>query len=70
MFLKIKEQIKKMGCKNSFNIFLKHELNQMQKLLNIVRTSLSNLKLAIEGVVSLNEVHKLLNEETKLIIVF
>jgi dynein heavy chain len=54
-----------MGSKNSFNIFLKHELNQMQKLLNIVRTSLSNLKLAIEGVVSLNEVHKLLNDETK-----
>ena len=59
-----------MGSKNSFNIFLKHELKQMQKLLNIVRTSLSNLKLAIEGVVSLNEVHKLLNEETKLIILF
>ena len=55
-FFKIKDQIKKMGSKNAFNIFLKHELNQMQKILNIVRTSLSNLKLAIEGVASLNEV--------------
>ena len=45
-----------MEAKNSLNIFLKHELNHMQKLLIVVRTSLSNLKLAIEGVASLNEV--------------
>ena len=45
-----------MGTTNSLNIFLKHELNQMQKLIYIVRNSLNNLKLAIDGIVTLNDV--------------
>ncbi len=45
-----------MGAANSLNIFLKHELSLKAKLLYLVKSSLTNLKLAIDGVVTLNEV--------------
>lgn len=47
-----------MGHLNSMNIFLRQEIDRMQKVITIVRNSLSDLKLAIEGTIIMSEVTK------------
>nr|XP_016849553.1 PREDICTED: dynein heavy chain 8, axonemal [Anolis carolinensis] len=51
----VKARLIKMGHLNSMNIFLRQEIDRMQKVIKIVRTSLSDLKLAIEGTIIMSE---------------
>jgi len=46
----------KMGLLNSINIFLRQEIARMQKVLTLVRITLTDLKLAIEGTIIMSEV--------------
>ncbi|KAK2488494.1 hypothetical protein MC885_012588 [Smutsia gigantea] len=51
----VKARLIKMGHLNSMNIFLKQEIDRMQKVISILRNSLSDLKLAIEGTIIMSE---------------
>ncbi|XP_068084800.1 dynein axonemal heavy chain 8 [Anabrus simplex] len=51
----VKERLKIMGITSSMNIFLRQELDRMQKVIKIVRTTLKDLLLAIEGTIIMNE---------------
>ncbi|XP_015117111.1 dynein heavy chain 5, axonemal [Diachasma alloeum] len=51
----IKARLQTMGITESMTIFLKQEMDRMQILLKIVRLTLQNLLLAIEGVIIMNE---------------
>ncbi|XP_009944314.1 PREDICTED: dynein heavy chain 8, axonemal, partial [Leptosomus discolor] len=51
----VKARLTKMGCLNSMNIFLRQEIERMQKVITIVRNSLNDLKLAIEGTIVMSE---------------
>nr|XP_014353974.1 PREDICTED: dynein heavy chain 8, axonemal-like [Latimeria chalumnae] len=44
-----------MGALNSMNIFLRQEIDRMQKVITLVRNSLNDLKLAIEGTIIMSE---------------
>lgn len=44
-----------MGHLNSMNIFLRQEIDRMQKVISILRNSLNDLKLAIEGTIIMSE---------------
>ena len=45
-----------MGPLQPLNIFLKQEVDRMQKIITIVRTTLQDLKLAIDGTIIMSEV--------------
>jgi len=45
-----------MGQLHPLNIFLKQEIDRMQRVITIVRVTLSDLKLAIEGTIIMSEV--------------
>ncbi|XP_074024884.1 dynein axonemal heavy chain 8 [Numenius arquata] len=51
----VKARFIKMGHLNSMNIFLRQEIDRMQKVITIVRNSLNDLKLAIEGTIVMSE---------------
>ncbi|XP_044760955.1 dynein axonemal heavy chain 8-like isoform X2 [Coccinella septempunctata] len=51
----VKERIRIMGQYNPLNIFLKQEIDRMQKVIGNVRTTLKDLLLAIEGTIIMNE---------------
>ncbi|XP_044299056.1 dynein axonemal heavy chain 8 isoform X1 [Varanus komodoensis] len=51
----VKARLVKMGHLNSMNIFLRQEIDRMQKVIKIVRNSLNDLKLAIEGTIIMSE---------------
>ncbi|BFZ18283.1 hypothetical protein BsWGS_21321 [Bradybaena similaris] len=51
----VKTQLKKMGQLQPLNIFLKQEIDRMQKIIGIVRSTLQDLKLAIEGTIIMSE---------------
>ncbi|GAB1300831.1 Dynein axonemal heavy chain 8 [Apodemus speciosus] len=51
----VKARLMKMGHLNSMNIFLRQEIDRMQKVITILRSSLSDLKLAIEGTIIMSE---------------
>ena len=46
-----------MGHTTPMNIFLKQEIDRLQVVIIIVRDTLKNLLLAIEGVIIMNEVY-------------
>ncbi|NWV35924.1 DYH8 protein, partial [Grantiella picta] len=58
----VKARLVKMGALNSMNIFLRQEIDRMQKVITVVRTSLNDLKLAIEGTIVMSEASKNLRD--------
>ena len=50
------DRLKKMGHLQPLNIFLKQEIDRMQRVITILRNTLVDLKLAIEGTIIMNEV--------------
>lgn len=55
----MKARLVKMGALNSMNIFLRQEVDRMQRIIGVVRTSLVDLKLAIDGTIIMSEVREL-----------
>ena len=51
----VKEKINEMGALSSMNIFLKQEIDRMQRVITCVRTTLTDLQLAIEGTIIMSE---------------
>uniref|UniRef100_A0A8C9NK88 Dynein axonemal heavy chain 8 n=1 Tax=Serinus canaria TaxID=9135 RepID=A0A8C9NK88_SERCA len=51
----VKARLVKMGVLNSMNIFLRQEIDRMQRVITVVRTSLNDLKLAIDGTIVMSE---------------
>ncbi|XP_059501105.1 dynein axonemal heavy chain 8-like [Stegostoma tigrinum] len=51
----VKARLLKMGILNSMNIFLRQEIDRMQKVITMLRSCLNDLKLAIEGTIIMSE---------------
>ncbi|KAI3374766.1 hypothetical protein L3Q82_021323, partial [Scortum barcoo] len=51
----VKDRLKKMGELNPMNIFLRQEVDRMQRIISVLRTSLTDLKLAIDGTIIMSE---------------
>ncbi|KAK3576985.1 hypothetical protein CHS0354_005992 [Potamilus streckersoni] len=51
----VKEKLKKMGILQPLNIFLRQEIDRMQRVIGCVRTMLKDLKLAIDGTIIMSE---------------
>ncbi|KAM8811434.1 dynein axonemal heavy chain 5 [Eudromia elegans] len=51
----VKEKLKNMGPFQPMNIFLRQEIDQMQRVITLVRSTLTDLKLAIDGTIIMNE---------------
>merc|ERR1712066_524482 len=51
----VKARLVKMGQNNSMNIFLGQEIDRMQKVITLVKTTLQDLKLAIDGTIIMSE---------------
>ncbi|XP_070190341.1 dynein axonemal heavy chain 5-like isoform X2 [Littorina saxatilis] len=51
----VKERLRKMGLLQPLNIFLRQEIDRMQKVIGVVRSTLSDLKLAIDGTIIMSE---------------
>lgn len=49
-------RLKKMGIFSSMNIFLRQEIDRMQAVIVLVRNTLTDLLLAIEGTIIMSEV--------------
>ncbi len=52
----VKTQLDMMGALAPMNIFLKQEIDRMQRVLQKVRATLQDLQLAIEGSIIMSEV--------------
>ncbi|KAM7379582.1 hypothetical protein PAMP_005128 [Pampus punctatissimus] len=51
----VKARLLKMGALNPMNIFLRQEVDRMQRIIGVVRASLTDLKLAIDGTIIMSE---------------
>ncbi|GCB78058.1 hypothetical protein scyTo_0021164, partial [Scyliorhinus torazame] len=51
----VKARLIKMGIFNSINIFLRQEIDRMQKVITMLRSCLTDLQLAIEGTIIMSE---------------
>ena len=52
----MKDRLEKMGKNTPMNIFLRQEIERMQKVIGTVRSTLKDLILAIDGTIIMNEV--------------
>jgi len=52
---KVKAQLQKFGAIQPMNIFLRQEIDRMQKVISVVRATLQDLKLAIDGTIIMSE---------------
>ena len=52
----VKSRLQKMGAMSSMNIFLRQEIDRMQRVITLVRGTLRDLQLAIEGTIIMSEV--------------
>ena len=55
LLLQVRGRLTKMGALMPMNIFLRQEVDRMQKVISIVRTTLIDLKLAIDGTIIMSE---------------
>ncbi len=51
----VKDRLKKMGHLQPLNIFLRQEIDRMQRVITTVRNTLQDLKLAIDGTIIMSE---------------
>lgn len=55
LLIQVRGRLSKMGALMPMNIFLRQEVDRMQKVISIVRTTLVDLKLAIDGTIIMSE---------------
>lgn len=55
MAVQVKDRLKKMGHLQPLNIFLRQEIDRMQRVVSCVRNTLKDLKLAIDGTIIMSE---------------
>lgn len=53
--LKVKELLQQLDHLKPLHIFLRHELDRIQRVISLVRATLSDLKLAIDGTIVMSE---------------
>ena len=51
----MKDSLKVIGLAQPLNIFLRQEIDRMQKVIAVVRSTLIDLKLAIDGTIIMSE---------------
>jgi dynein heavy chain len=51
----VKEALVRLGGMLPMNIFLRQEIDRMQKILTLVRRTLSDLKMALEGTIIMSD---------------
>ncbi|XP_046868829.1 dynein axonemal heavy chain 8-like, partial [Drosophila willistoni] len=51
----VKQHLIAMGASSAMNIFLRQEINRMQKIIKLVRTTFKDILLAVEGTIIMSE---------------